>query len=101
MPANPFPDCASEAEAIIIVGYMFASMIIMIILIVFTLYLYFNTKEFLPILFVFLFSIVIGMTSFEGAFIPFTPWFQIFFVLFQTIFFVLKALNYYDDKKRY
>jgi len=98
---NPFPDCVNEAEAIIIVGYTFASITIMLVLIVLTLYSYLKIKSFLPITIVFLFSIVIGTSSLEGAFIPFTPWFQIFFVLFQTIFFALKALSYYDSKRGY
>lgn len=87
--ADPFPECECYAQAIRVVGYMFASMATMIILIVLMIYFYMKVKEFLPILVVFLFSIVIGMVSFGGAFIPFMPWFQICFMLIQTVFFYL------------
>jgi hypothetical protein len=87
--ADPFPDCESWAQATRVVGYMFASMATMIILIILMIYFYMKVKRFLPILVVFLFSIVIGMTSFGGAFIPFMPWFQICFMLIQTTFFYL------------
>ena len=89
MPANPFPDCECEAEAIIIIGYLLASIIFIILLMVLMIYCYVKIKKFLPILVVFLFSIVIGMLSFSGSYLPFTPWFQLFFMLFQTIFFYL------------
>jgi len=42
---DPFPDCVCEAEAIIIVSYMFASMITMITLIVLMLYFYMKVKR--------------------------------------------------------
>ena len=94
MPANPFPDCECEAEAIIIIGYLLASIIFIILLMVLMIYCYVKIKRFLPILVVFLFSIIIGMLSFSGSYLPFTPWFQLFFMLFQTIFFYL----YVDEK---
>jgi hypothetical protein len=87
--ADPFPECVCEAEAIILMSYMFASMATMVILVLFMFYFYMKVKKFLPILITFLFSIVIGMTSFGGAFIPFMPFFQIFFMLIQTVFFYL------------
>ena len=89
MPANPFPDCECEAEAIVIIGYLLASIIFIILLIVLMIYCYVKIKRFLPILLVFLFSIIIGILSFSGSYLPFTPWFQLFFMLFQTIFFYL------------
>jgi len=89
--ANPFPDCVCEAEAIIIIGYLLASIIFIIMLMVLMIYCYVKIDSFLPVLVVFLFSIVIGMISFSGSYLPFTPWFQLFFMLFQTIFFYLKV----------
>ena len=88
--ANPFPDCVCEAEAIIIIGYLLTSIILIILLMVLMIYCYAKINPFLPVLVVFLFSIVIGMVSFTGSYLPFTPWFQLFFMLFQTILFYLK-----------
>jgi len=87
-------------DAIIFKGWIFGTIGIMFILMILTLFLYFKTREFISILLVFLFSIILGISSFSIQ-LPFTPWFQIFFVLFQSIFFVLTALNYYNNKKRY
>jgi len=89
------------ADTIVNISWIFSTIGFMFVLMVLTLYFYLKIKSFLPILIVFLFSIVIGTSSLGGAFIPFTPWFQIFFVLFQTIFFALKALSYYNDKRGY
>lgn len=55
-----------------------------------------NTIEkFLIILTVFLFSIIIGTTAIVEFAIPFSPYLQLFFLLFQTIFFILTALESY------
>lgn len=86
--ANPFPECVCEATAILIVGYMFCSIIIMIFLLVLMIYLYTKTKEFLPILTLFLFSLLIGFTSMSINSIPFLPYFSIFFILFQSVLFI-------------
>lgn len=102
MPANPFPSdplCECEAQAILLVGWMFGICLILILLILLMLYLYTKIKEFEPILIVFLFSLVIGVMSLSVIDIPFTPWFQIFFMLFQTIMFLLKAFEYYYSKR--
>jgi len=90
MPVNPFPDCESEAEAILIIGNMFGTIFMVVFLMVLMLYFYTKIANLLPTLMLFLFSIVFGMTSFGVAYIPFTPYIQIFFMLFQTILFYLK-----------
>lgn len=97
---DPLPDDECIADTIIRKSWMFGTIGIMFFLMVITLFLYLKTKEFLPILFVFLFSIIISIGSISIQ-LPFTPYFQIFFMLFQTIFFMLAALNYYNNKKRY
>jgi len=70
---------------------------IIILIILMGLMIFFYSKHtyfyFLPILVVFLFSIVIGMSSISESNIPFTPWFQIFFLLIQTVFFMLHTLE--------
>jgi len=95
------PVCECEADAIILSTWIIVSLLILVFLIGLTLFLYYSKKriEFVPILIVFLFSIIIGIGSFSIQ-LPLTPYFQIFFILFQTIFFVLAALNYYTNKRR-
>ena len=88
--ANPFPDCVCEAEAILIIGYMVISIAFLLFLMILMIYFYVKIEKFLPVLLIFLFSIVIGMVSFNGSYLPFTPFIQLFFMLFQTIIFYLK-----------
>jgi len=103
MPANPFPDIldCTESEAILLVGWMFAICLILVLLIYLMLYLYVKIEDFEPMLIVFLFSLIIGTTSLSVINVPFAPWFQIFFMLFQTVLFLLKALKYYYSKRGY
>ena len=75
-------------KTIILTSYMGFSIFVLILLIVFMVYLYLRIKKTLPILVVFLFSLIIGVLSISSR-IPFTPFTQIFFTLFQTIFFYL------------
>ena len=84
--------------------YIVLSFLILFNLIVFMLFFYFkisNKNELLIILLIFLFSLIIGVISITENILPFSPYLQIFFLLFQTIFFILTSLNYYNDKKRY
>lgn len=94
------PVCEYEAEAIILSTWIIISLSILVFLMTLTLFIYYTKKrmEFIPILIIFLFSIIIGIGSFSIQ-LPLTPYFQIFFMLFQTIFFVLAALDYYNNKR--
>lgn len=98
--ANPFPTCDCEAQAIILMSVMFASIFVLVFLIV--LMWYFHTKykanqmKFLIVLVIFLFSIVIGVSSLTYFSIPFSPYFQLFFMLIQTIFFILTAIEVFE-----
>lgn len=67
-------------------------MIIMVVL-------YTKVRIFLVILTVFLFSLVIGMSSLEQFDIPFSPYIQIFFLVFQSIFFLMTSIEVYYYKK--
>jgi len=49
---------------------------------------------FLPMLLVFLFSIVIGVSSIIESSIPFSPYFQLFFILMQFVLFILFIMEF-------
>ena len=68
-------------------------------LIVIMLILYFKVRIFLLILNIFLFSLVFGAISMLQFDIPFSPYLQTFFLLFQTTFFIMTVLDNY--KKTY
>ena len=86
---DPFPDPTHAGQEIEFIGFMFASILILMIMIIFMFYLYQKVRLFLPELVVFLFSLVIGVYSLSSA-IPYTPWFQIFFILVQSVFLYLE-----------
>ena len=90
MPVSPFEECVVEAQAILIMANSALSIFMLVFLMILMLYFYKKIESFLPTLILFLFSIIFGMTAFSVAYIPFTPWIQIFFMLYQTIFFYLK-----------
>lgn len=93
---DPFPDPTHAGQEIEFIGLMFASILIVVMLLIVMIYLFAKKRFFLPILVVFLFSIVIGMISIENSTIPFSPWFQIFFILVQAMFFLLTVLELRD-----
>ena len=86
--SDPFPDPTHAGQEIELVGFMFASILLLVLMMGLMFYLYRNVKRFLPALVVFLFSLVIGFYSLSSI-IPFTPWFQIFFILIQSVLFYL------------
>ena len=98
-PANPFPDIECQCQAIIRMSYAGFSILIMVLLMVLMVYFYtrHTYKYFLPILTVFLFSLVIGMLSISSLGIPYTPWFQLFFILLQSVFFIINSLEFFKN----
>jgi len=95
-PVDPFPDPTHAGQEIEFIGLMFASILIIMFLSGIMIYLFAKKRYFLPILGVFLFSLIIGMTSIENATMPFTPMFQIFFIVVQALFFLLTVLEMRD-----
>ena len=77
----------------------FIALFILIILMIIMTILYLKIRLFLPILVVFLFSLIIGFNSISYEFIPFNPYFSIFFILFQSIFFIETSLQQYSRYK--
>lgn len=100
MPADPFPECECEAEAIRIIGFMFGTIIIMVLLLILMIYFYLKVRKFLPILVIFLFSLIIGMATLSSFVVPFYPWFNVFFILFQSVIFMLTSLDLYNEVKK-
>jgi len=63
--------------------------------------LYLKYKMLHLIIIVYLFALIIGALSFTIGYIPFTPYIQIFYVVFITVIFVYSAIDYnnYKNKK--
>lgn len=75
------------------VGILIAFMILMI-------YCYAKLRIFPLILLITLISLIIGVISIELSYNPFTPYFQVFFILFQIVFFLKTSMDYFQLKKR-
>ena len=75
------------------------SLLVLFVLMIIMVALYVKVRVFLIILIVFLFSLVLGSMSLNQGDLPFTPYFQMFFLLFQTMIFMLTTLSVF--KKRW
>ena len=73
----------------------FLALFVLIIFITLMILAYYKFRIFLVILIIYLFSIVIGVMSIGINDIPFTPYLQIFFLVFQSIFFIITILELY------
>jgi len=57
---------------------------------------YLKIRVFVVILGIYLFSLVIGIIAFNESVIPFTPFLQIFFLIFQSLIFILVAIETFE-----
>lgn len=71
------------------------SVIILLILLAIMVLLYLKLRVFLAILVVYCFSLIIGMNSISMGDIPFSPYFQTFFLVFQSVIFLITAIKVY------
>jgi hypothetical protein len=74
------------------------SVLMLAILLILMVFFYTKKRVFVIILAIFLFSIILGVDSLNVDGIPFTPWFQVFFIVIQTVFFIMTAVNVYQLK---
>ena len=95
---DPFPDPTHAGQEIEFVGVMFASILMLVIMMILMIYAYKKIRKFLPVLIIFLFSIVIGLSAMSILGFPFTPWFQLFFILFQTIIFYYSVIELRENE---
>lgn len=73
---------------------VFILLILMLIMVI----IYIKIKNLLVIIVIFLFSLIIGMTSLTIEAIPFTPYIQIFFMLFQMSIFIITSTEMYKQR---
>jgi len=71
---------------------------VLIVFIILMMILYAKLRILPIITLVMLISLIIGVVSIQLQYNPFTPWFQIFFILFQSVFFLRAAFEYKELK---
>jgi len=96
---SPFEPTNIEAVAITNIGLMFAHFILIFVLIILMIYFSKRIKYYTVIIVIYLFSLIIGFESLAHPHIPFTPMFELFFIIFQTSIFIHIALDYIEFKK--
>lgn len=69
------------------------SIFLMIVMIVLMLFFYLKHDKFMIILLIYLFSLIIGIQSISISTFPLNPYFQLFFILFQTLILLYDALK--------
>ena len=91
----PFPE-PTEVESVAVFMH-FAILFFLIILII---YCYQKIDDYLPIIAIYGFSLVIGFEAFAHPHSPFSPMFEVFFLIFQTTILVITAFEFRDKRKR-
>lgn len=66
---------------------------ILIFFIILALYCYIKVRRWLLSFTIFVFSLIIGVYSFNEANLPFAPMFQIFFLFFQVVIFIIITIE--------
>ncbi len=99
-PGNPFPPTIIEAEAIINIGLMFGHILILLVITILMIYYSKRTKNYITIIIIYLFSLVISVDSFLHIHTPFSPMFEIFILLFNSSLFIHSAIDYYTLEKK-
>lgn len=94
----PFEPTEIEAIALQQIGFMFGLMIILMFMMILMIYMYKVIKDILPIITIWSFSIIFGFYSFE-CILPVNPYCSIFFLIFQTVFLYLSAMDYIESTK--
>jgi len=93
----PFPP-DTEIEVFFEIGQLTFHFITIISLIILMLYCYRAIKDILPIIVIYGFSLIIGMNSIAHGHEPFTPIFEIFFLVFQSTLMIIASVDYYHKK---
>lgn len=89
------------SETVLDMGFeIFIPILIMIFLILLMLVFYAKWRSFLPMLIIELFSLIIGIQALSIPDVPLTPYFQFFFLLFQTSIFGKVSIDFYEEMKR-
>lgn len=97
-PTDPFPDPTHAGQEIEFVGVVFACILMLILMMVLMIYAYKKIRKFLPVLIIFLFSLIMGISTMSVLGFPHTPWFQLFFILFQTVIFYYSVIELQENE---
>ena len=73
---------------------------ILVVFMILMMYAFGKYRIFPLILLITLMSLVIGVISIELSYNPFTPYFQVFFICFQVVFFLKTAIEYMGLKNK-
>lgn len=95
----PFEPTDIEAVAITNIGLMFAHISILVLLLILMIYYSKRIKYYPTLITIYLFSLILGFESLTHPHTPFSPYFEIFFIIIQTVLFIQSAMDYIQLKK--
>lgn len=97
----PFEPTEIEAIAIVNIGLMYAHILTLMIFMFLMIYSYKKIKDILPIIVIYMFSLIFGMEGFIHGHIltEFSPMLEVFFLIFQSTMFLLASLDYFETRK--
>ena len=98
----PFEPTEIEAVAITNIGLMFSHYLTLIIMVILIIYCYKNIKDYLPIIVVYMFSILFGMEGLSHTHLQtgYSPLLEVFFMVFQSSIFIIASIDYYTTYKK-
>jgi len=98
----PFEPTVIEAIAITNIGFMIADILIFVIFIILMIYFSKRLEYYPSIITIYLFSMIIGFEGLAHQHTHFSPYLELFFILFQSSIFIKIAIDYYiiENKKR-
>lgn len=79
--------------------YPVMSLLFIVFLTMLMVFCYLRMRVFVLMLIIFVFSLIIGVNSMSETIIPFTPYLQLFFLLFQTTLFVMVSIDTFKKSK--
>jgi len=81
--------------------YPIMTLFIIVFLFALMLFCYLKIRVFIVILGIYLFSLIIGILALSESIIPFTPYIQIFFLIFQTLIFIIVSIETFQKEVKW
>ena len=96
-PVDPFPDPVHAGQEIEFIGVLASSILILVFLICLMLLCYFKFRKVLPAITILGFSFIIAIEFLINGYIPSSIYFSIFFIVFQTVMFIMLMLHLEEE----
>jgi len=97
---DPFPPPSHAGQEIENIGLMAGHLVMLIFLIILMIYLYKKISHILPMIIIYMFSLIFGVICIGSVYMIFSPYFALFFIFFQSSIFLMNGLDEFNKYKR-